>query len=108
MIAQPDLFSQPPAQRHSSTSLAAAESIKPHVTELQARVLRCIQSCGPISDQAIAVTLGLSENTARPRRIELTAAGFVRAAPELVTNASGRKAVGWISDPSNAPGAPQS
>lgn len=92
---QLDIF-DPPAQRHSKTSRAAAKSIKPYVPSIRQRVLEVIIKQGPISDQAIAASLGLAENTVRPRRVELVADGWVRAAPDTVLTRSRRQATAWI------------
>jgi predicted ArsR family transcriptional regulator len=89
-------FDDPPAQRHSRTSREAARAIKDHAPSLRDRVLGCIERCGPITDQAGAVTLGMSENTWRPRRVELVAEGLVRADAETQHTLSGREAVAWV------------
>lgn len=95
MNEQLDLLN-PPAQRHSSTSRAAAKAIKDHAPSIRERVYALIAYAGPISDQQIATTLNLAENTVRPRRVELVAEGLVRAAPDVVRTASGRQATAWI------------
>lgn len=96
MIVQPDLFSEPPAQAHSTTSRMAAASIETHVPNLRERVYALICARGPITDEAIATELGLNPSTARPRRIELVAAGMVRAAPDMQRTSSGRQATAWV------------
>lgn len=84
-----------PAQRHSPTSIAAAESIAPSTATLAERVYRCILSCGPITDDGIQAALAMSGNTERPRRRELEAAG--RIIPDgTKPTASGRQAVAWV------------
>lgn len=94
-------FDDPPAQRHSATSRAAAEAIKEHAPSIRQRVYDLIAYAGPISDQQIAVTLGLAENTVRPRRVELVAEGLVQAHYETVLTASKRQATAWVvSEPS--------
>ena len=85
-----------PAQRHSRTSRAAAKEIKPYVPSIRQRVHEVIIKEGPISDQAIAIKLGLAENTVRPRRVELVAHGWARAAPDTVLTKSKRQATAWI------------
>lgn len=84
------------AQRHSATSVAAARSMTQIAPTLRDRVLRFIESAGPVTDEEIAVTLGLNPSTARPRRIELVADGLVMAAPETRPTAAGRAATAWI------------
>ena len=88
-----------PAQRHSATSVAAARSMEHILPSLRTRVLRFIERCGPVTDEEIAVTLGLNPNTARPRRIELVADGLVMAAPETRPTAAGRSATAWVATP---------
>jgi predicted transcriptional regulator len=95
-IDQLDLFSELPFQRHSATSRAAAKEIEPLANELRARVYRCIGSCGPITDEEIAITTGLNPSTARPRRIELVAVGLVRAHHIPARTRSGRIATAWV------------
>jgi predicted ArsR family transcriptional regulator len=89
-------FDDPPAQKHSRTSRAAAAAIKEHAPTLRERVYYAIMTYGPITDQALAERLGLSENTVRPRRVELVAAGLVRADAELGRTSSGRAAMRWV------------
>ena len=60
----------PPAQLHSSTSVAAAHAIKPHVPTMREKVLDELRRW-PGTDQEIAKRLGMAENSVRPRRIEL-------------------------------------
>jgi predicted ArsR family transcriptional regulator len=88
------LFDQPPAQRHSATSVAAAEEIKPSRKKMAEEVYEVIRQRGPITDERIADVLGMNPSTARPRRIELVRAGKIRAAGTLRTNA-GRRATCW-------------
>lgn len=95
IIEQLDIF-EPPAQRHSATSRAAAKSIKPYAPSIRQRVLEVIIKEGPISDQRIAEVLGMAENTVRPRRVELVADGWARAAPDTVLTRSRRQATAWV------------
>jgi predicted ArsR family transcriptional regulator len=89
---EPTLF-DPPYQAHSDTSKAAAEAIKPHVPTMRDKVLACILQY-PGTDQEIAHRLGIPENSARPRRVELERAGLVRAVNKKQTSA-GRTAYVW-------------
>lgn len=95
VIEQLDIF-DPPAQRHSRTSRLAAKEIKPYVPSIRQRVLEVIIREGPISDQAIADRLEMAENTVRPRRVELVAEGWARAAPDTVLTRSKRQATAWV------------
>lgn len=91
------LFSKPaPAQQHSRTSMAAADSLEPEtLNRLQAMVLRYIsehpQGC---TDEEVQTGLRLNPSTERPRRIELARRGLVVQAGERRTT-SGRKATVW-------------
>ena len=89
-------FSDPPAQRHSGTSVAAARAIKAKAPSLRERVYYFIMAHGPVTDQEIAEGLGLDPSTARPRRIELVAAGKVRCHHETRRTASGHAAHAWV------------
>ncbi len=68
----------PPYQRHSSTSKAAAERIRPASSRLRDLVKQTIRNHPEgMTDEEIATTLGLNPSTARPRRIELVQRGEV-------------------------------
>jgi hypothetical protein len=88
------LFSVP-YQRHSETSQAAAEAIKPEQANLRERVYEAIAAspCG-LTDEQIAERTGLNPSTARPRRIELWKAGRVNGLGQERTR-SGRWATLW-------------
>ncbi len=94
---QPDLFGDPPAQRHSPTSTAAAEAIIPHLPPLRLAVLLAIRGAadGLTDEEGVGVT-GLSPNTWRPRRVELMRAGLVVDSGRTRRAKSGRRAVVWV------------
>lgn len=96
MIEQRDLFHQPPAQRHSATSVAAAESMLGKTEAPRERVFACIREHGPITDERIAELTGMNANTSRPRRIELVDMGLVKAGGISRRTRSGRKATAWV------------
>jgi hypothetical protein len=62
--------------RHDArpTSATAAMEALPRSGTQRAKVLEAIRAAGPpgLTDQEIAVTLGLAENSVRPRRKELS------------------------------------
>jgi predicted HTH transcriptional regulator len=93
-IGAPDLFSQPPAQRHSDTSVAAAESVATSTTYLRGRVFEAIREHEALTDEQITKVTGIPANTARPRRVELMQAGAIKAVGKSRT-ASGRHATAW-------------
>jgi len=85
----------PPAQRHSPTSVAAAESLTPEaLNAAQRRVLAYLEEHGPATDEEIIAGTGMNPSTARPRRIELVRHGLVVEDGERKT-ASGRRATVW-------------
>lgn len=84
-----------PAQRHSLTSVAAAEALTPEVLNAaQRRVLAYLEEHGPATDEEIIAGTGMNPSTARPRRIELVRHGLVVEDGERRT-ASGRRATVW-------------
>ena len=91
------LFSEPPAQRHSETSKAAALSwSRRDLNATQRKVLEFLRARpAGATDEEIAVGLGLNPSTARPRRIELHGLGLVVAAGERKTS-SNRNATVWM------------
>lgn len=66
------------AQRHSETSVAAAEAIKPRRYNLRERVLETLTIMGPMTDQELQAAMDLPGSTERPRRVELVRMGLVR------------------------------
>lgn len=85
---------EPPAQK-TATSKAAAAQIRSEARNLRQLVLDTLRKEGALTDSQIAECAGLSENTARPRRIELTRNGEVRSGGQL-KNANGRMATLWV------------
>lgn len=103
MTAQPTLFDtpvvfpDPPSQRHSATSRAAAESAKDRAPTDRHRILTFLRRFGGEegrSDEEIATYLALNPSSERPRRRELELAGLIEKAGETKT-VSGRRAVTW-------------
>lgn len=91
-----DLF-DPPYQKHSPTSRAAAEAIKPALNALQSRVLAVIRlepSWGA-TDEDICTVTGLKGSTVRPRRIELCEKGLIKDSGKTRATKRGRQATVW-------------
>lgn len=91
------LFNQrPPAQRHSITSMQAADSLDAKaLTRLHRLVLDFLRARPDgATDEEIASGLGLNPSTERPRRIELVRRGLVVEAGTRKTK-SGRFATAW-------------
>jgi len=84
-----------PAQQHSPTSMAAAESQTKTKRESQRqRILDLLAARGAMTDEAIGLALGIDLNAVRPRRVKLVADGLVRQAGEGRTK-GGKRAVTW-------------
>ena len=87
-----------PAQRHSPTSVAAAEQIEPVVEILIKRVLYRVQACGMYgaTDEELQTFLSIGGSTERPRRWELVNAGFIKDSGRTRRTGSGRASVVWV------------
>ena len=87
-----------PFQQHSVTSVEAAISITRRLGPMELEVLNLIEECqaaggnGLTDDELIAA---FGSQSARPRRIYLTAAGKVRDSGAVRKTRSGRNAVVW-------------
>lgn len=77
----------------SATSKAAAQSSSKRAPKDRERVLKAIAK-KPMTDGQIALSLKMSPNTARPRRVELCALGLVHSVGTSKTS-SGRLAQVW-------------
>lgn len=102
--SQMDLFASPlpyrgdpPAQRHSETSKAAAESVKRFLSKLEQKVIDCLEAHHPagLTDEEMQEEIGMQPSTQRPRRIKLVEKGRVRDSGERRPVRSGRAAVVW-------------
>lgn len=67
-----------PAQSHSDTSLEAARSMISHAETIRSMVYEAL-AANPMTDIELSSHLQLSENTVRPRRVELTHKGLVES-----------------------------
>lgn len=93
---QPNLPFDAPAQRHSATSVAAAQAIEPTAGTLRAEVLKYLRSRSDgATDEEIQQALAMPQNTERPRRIELCRLHLVADSGMTRPTASGRQAVVW-------------
>lgn len=91
-----DVEPDPPAQRHSEPSVAAATAIRPDASRLRAAVLAAIAAAGGLTDEEGIDHTGLSPSTYRPRRVELVQAGAVADSGTTRPTRSGRKAAVWV------------
>lgn len=85
-----------PFQSHSETSRIAARGIEEHLGRLQLEALR-IFSKHPkgLIDEELTDLMGVSQNTARPRRIDLCDRRLVMDSGYRRRNANGRLCVVW-------------
>lgn len=88
---------EPPAQRHSVTSVAAAQEIKPTATTLRARVYEFLKAQGErgATDEEMQLGLPMAASTQRPRRVELVKAGLIGDSRLTRKTSSGRSATVW-------------
>ena len=87
------LFDQPPYQSHSETSALAAESVRGKTASLREQVYR-ILSESPLTDEELIERMDISQNTIRPRRVELLHANRITEVDRRRTR-SGRLAIVW-------------
>jgi hypothetical protein len=98
MTTQLDFLSPaPPAQRHSPTSVDAAEQIESSAETMRSKVRDYLRACGSngATDEEIQTALGMNPSTQRPRRIELQQLGLVCSAGFVRKTISGRSATVW-------------
>ena len=105
-MTQGDLFNtasrlpyggDPPAQKHSKTSVTAAKTIKKHIGPLHQKILDFLTR-NPMGacDEKMGMLLGMGLNTLRPRRRELQLIGRVKDSDRTELTASGRTATIWV------------
>lgn len=87
-----------PYQRHSATSKAAAESLKPSkVDQDRAKLLLSLRLHPPgLTDDALQSSTGLPGDSERPRRISLLKDGLIRDSGRKERTRSGKLAVVWV------------
>jgi hypothetical protein len=90
-VLDPHIGMGPHAYVHHAardTEVAAAAAAEPRSDTQRARVLEAIRQAGPagLTDQEIAVKLGMAENSVRPRGLELSDAD-----PPLVVDSGERR-----------------
>lgn len=96
-LGHPDMTPMPPAQRHSDTSVAAAEAIRPHVNRLERIVLEWFAGRGEgATDLECQHALGMEPGTQRARRIALFDKGMIAASGRTAPTATGRQANIWV------------
>ncbi len=80
------------------TQVEAAAAVEPRTGTQRARVLAAIRTAGGdgLTDEEISARLGLSLNSARPRRLELVTARLVVASGRTRPTLGGGHATVWI------------
>jgi hypothetical protein len=90
----------PPSQRHSRTSRAAAAQIKHRVGPLHQKLLNYLREHPRgASDEQLMDALNLGGNTERPRRRELQLMGYICDSGRRTITRSNRQAVMWVVSP---------
>lgn len=84
-----------PGFREPDTSRKAAESIAPTASLLRGKCLAALRENGPMTADEIALRVGITPFSARPRCTELLALGMIEDTGERRRNDSGRSAKVW-------------
>lgn len=86
---------EPPSQRHSATSRAAAKRIKGRVGPLHLQVEAYLRQTGGATDEEMQAGIPMPANTQRPRRCELMEWGRVVDSGWRRNTQAKREAVVW-------------
>lgn len=103
-VTQGDMFNQPQRQhtylpsRPTDTQVAAALAVSPKTPTQRQRVLDLIRDrgVGGLTDEEIGYALSLSQNSVRPRRLELVEAGLVEDSGRRRATVGGNPAIVWV------------
>ena len=89
---------EPPYQRHSETSIDAADKISSASGKLRKQVYMYIRLCGidGATDEEIQMALSMEGSTKRPRRVELFNDALIVDSGRKRNTKSGRSAVVWM------------
>jgi hypothetical protein len=89
----------PPAQAHSETSRAAADSVAHSIGPSHERILALLHDRGErgATDEEMMEALDMGGNTQRPRRRELQLMDMIHDSKTTRPTRSGREAVVWVS-----------
>lgn len=94
--AQYDLFNgEPPSQRHSVTSRAAASAIRPRLGRLHSALISYLRERDGATDEEMQADIPMSANTQRPRRRELELWGEIVDSKQVRLTRANRAAVVW-------------
>jgi hypothetical protein len=86
---------EPPSQRHSDTSRAAAARIKKRVGPLHIQLLNFLAEVGSATDEEMQDGIPMPANTQRPRRCELCQMGRIKDSGLRRLTDAKREAVVW-------------
>ena len=91
-------FPEAPAVRHSPTSNAAAEAIRPNAGTLRRVVFDAIVNAGErgMTDEELQDSIPMEANTERPRRRELVRLNLIKDSGSTRPTRSGHPAVVWV------------
>jgi hypothetical protein len=95
LFGYPHYDGNPPSQRHSDTSRAAADSIRKRVGPLHVEIIEFLAGCAGATDEEMQGGIPMPANTQRPRRVELTQMGRVIDSGRRRATKSRRQAVIW-------------
>ncbi len=88
-------MSSAPYQPHSASSKAAAQRVAPYLRSIRYKIYNYISANPGVTDDEIRDHLGLNNNTARPRRIELERRGLVEWTGNIRIGHLGATALTW-------------
>lgn len=92
-----ETWDDPPAQRHSPTSVAAAQSMKGKLGPLHTKIFNYLYDHPEgATDEKMQDALQMAQNTQRPRRVELERAGRIKDSGRYDLTKSRRKATVWV------------
>lgn len=96
MTHQYDMYGGTPPHSNETTSLAAAEQIKPHIGPLAAKVYRFIVVSGGATCDEIEWATGMRHQTASARVRELADKKQIKDSTLRRRTRSGRQAIVWV------------
>jgi DNA-binding MarR family transcriptional regulator len=87
-----------PGHRGIDTSAAAAASLAPSLSYLQAKVFRALAEAGSrgLTTNELAERLRIDRGSIQPRTSELRAKGHIRDSRQRRLNANGKNAIVWV------------
>lgn len=90
------LYPHTPGSKRDGTSREAAQSIAPRAETLRTKALAMIRKHNGLTADECAAVLNESVLAIRPRITELSVLKLIRDSGRVRKNASGRKAIVWV------------